>query len=182
MEIEYWPVSRLTPYAGNPREYEKVVPKLVDAIDSFGFRVPILAKSSGEVIDGHFRLAAAKEAGLEEVPVIPTDDMDEESIRAFRISINRMADLADWDMDKLKLEVAALDKLDVDLTLTGFEKRSLKKLVIEEPKKGSEDDPDNEVEFKNQFGVIVMCNDEADQEHVYNRLLGMGYSCKVVVV
>lgn len=34
--------------------------------------------------------------------------------------------------------------------------------------------------YKEQYGVIVMCKDEADQEKIYNRLTGEGFVCKVV--
>lgn len=36
--------------------------------------------------------------------------------------------------------------------------------------------------YETQFGVIVMCGSEEDQERVYNKLVGDGYSCKVVSV
>lgn len=34
---------------------------------------------------------------------------------------------------------------------------------------------------KNQYGVIVMCEDETDQEQKFNELSDKGYNCKVVV-
>ena len=40
-------------------------------------------------------------------------------------------------------------------------------------------DPGTQV--KNQYGVIVMCNDEESQEGVFNSLTDQGYNCKIVV-
>ena len=40
--------------------------------------------------------------------------------------------------------------------------------------------PDDD-RYSKQYGVIVMCESEADQEEVYNKLLGEGYVVKVVV-
>lgn len=34
--------------------------------------------------------------------------------------------------------------------------------------------------YKEQYGVIVICKDETEQEKVYNNLLNQGYECKVV--
>lgn len=121
MTIEHWPIDKLIPYGNNPRKNDEHVEKFAEAIKVHGFRVPILAKSNGDVIDGHFRLKAAKVAGLETVPVIPADDMTDEQIRSFRIFVNAMADLAEWDLDLLKDELEALKDLDIDLDLTGLD-------------------------------------------------------------
>ena len=57
-------------YARNPRKNDAVVDKMVACIKEFGFRIPIVAKSDGSVVDGHLRLKAAKKLGLKEVPVV----------------------------------------------------------------------------------------------------------------
>lgn len=36
--------------------------------------------------------------------------------------------------------------------------------------------------YKEQFGVIVICQGERDQARLYRRLLRQGHPCKVVVV
>jgi len=36
--------------------------------------------------------------------------------------------------------------------------------------------------YKEQYAVVVMCNDEKEQEEVYNRLREEGYKLKVVSV
>jgi ParB-like chromosome segregation protein Spo0J len=66
------------------------------------------------------RLKAAKKLGLTEVPVILADDMTDTQIKAFRISVNRMAEFAEWDNDLLALEFDELTELGFDLDLTGF--------------------------------------------------------------
>lgn len=131
LHIEKWPVERLRPYERNPRKNDHVVSKMVDALRQFGFRVPLLAKSDGELIDGHLRYKAALAMGMQQVPVIPADDMTDAQIRAFRILINRSATWADWDEDLLLQELRALKSLDVDLAITGFEDRELDELLME---------------------------------------------------
>jgi len=120
-EIQHWDIERLSAYERNPRKNDHAVEKVAQAIREFGFRIPIIAKSSGEVVDGHLRLKAAKHLGMSEVPVLLADDMTDVQVKAFRISVNKMAELADWDDDLLKLELDELQEMNFDLDLTGFE-------------------------------------------------------------
>jgi DNA modification methylase len=101
--------------------------------------VPIVAKSDGTVVDGHLRLKAAKKLGLDEVPVILADDMSEAQIKAFRLSVNKVAELAEWDIDLLKLEIVDLKEMDFDLSLTGFDDDELANFLAE-PTEGLTDD------------------------------------------
>lgn len=57
-------------------------------------------------------------------------------------------------------------------------------VVLEQIEDAEDDTPQSQDNFKyeTQFGVIVMCGSEEDQERVYNKLVGEGYSCKVVSV
>lgn len=119
--LEYWPLDRFIDYARNPRKNDHAVDKVASAIREFGFRVPVVAKSDGTVVDGHLRLKAAKKLGLDTVPVLLADDLSETQIKAFRISVNKMAELADWDSELLQLELADLHEADFDMDLLGFD-------------------------------------------------------------
>ena len=121
LTVETWPVDRLIPYARNPRKNDAVVEQMCGAIKEFGFRIPIVARSDGTVVDGHLRLKAAQRLGLADVPVALADDLTEAQIKAFRLLANRSADWADWDDDLLALEFQDLHDLGFDLGLTGFE-------------------------------------------------------------
>jgi len=141
LTFETWPIERCIDYARNPRKNDHAVDKVAAAIKEFGFRVPIVAKSDGLVVDGHLRLKAAKKLGLTEVPVILADDMTEAQIKAFRLSVNKVAELADWDTELLALEFGELDEMGFDLSLTGFEADEIGALFPEEAKEGlTEDD------------------------------------------
>jgi len=143
MQIEMWPLERLQEYKNNPRKNDHVVEKFAEAIREFGFRVPVIARSDGQVIDGHLRLKAARAVGLAEVPVVLADDLSAAQVKAFRISINRMAELAEWDDELLARELAALNDLDVDLGLTGLEDEYIKDLLQAiEPTEGLTDEDD----------------------------------------
>jgi DNA modification methylase len=129
LRIEYWPVSRLVPYAGNPRKNDAVVPRMVDNLRAFGFRAPLLARSNGELIDGHLRLKAAVVMEMAEVPVILADDFTQEQVRAYRLIVNRSATWASWDNDLLIQEIRELVDARFDITLTGFDQHELDKLL-----------------------------------------------------
>ena len=139
LQFEVWKIDRCIDYARNPRKNDHAVDKVAAAIREFGFRVPIVAKSDGTVVDGHLRLKAAKKLGLDEVPVILADDMSEAQIKAFRLSVNKVAELAEWDIDLLKLEIFDLKEMDFDLSLTGFDDDELANFLAE-PAEGLTDD------------------------------------------
>jgi DNA modification methylase len=122
-------IDQLIPYAQNPRKNDHAVDRMCASIQEFGFKVPILATSRGDVVDGHLRLKAAQKLQLESVPVILCDDWTDAQIRAFRLVVNRSVTWAEWDMDQLSAELAALGAVHFDLTLTGFDEAELQQLL-----------------------------------------------------
>jgi ParB-like chromosome segregation protein Spo0J len=127
--VQQWPLDRLKEYAGNPRKNDHAIDQAAKAIKTFGFRVPILAKSDGLIVDGHLRLKAARQLGLATVPVLLADDMTETQVRAFRLSVNKIADLAEWDADLLAFELDGLRDLEFDMSTIGFAPGELNDLI-----------------------------------------------------
>ncbi len=84
------------------------------SIKEFGFRIPIVVKSDGSVVDGHLRLKAAKKLGLKEVPIVIADDLSDAQIKAFRLIANQSANWAEWDEELLKLEFEELKDLNFE--------------------------------------------------------------------
>ena len=121
LQHETWPIGKLIEYARNPRKNDHAVDRVAAAIREFGFRVPVVAKSDGTVVDGHLRLKAAKKLGLTEVPVVLADDMTDLQIKAFRLSVNKIAELAEWDDELLAIELHELNAADFDMALIGFD-------------------------------------------------------------
>ncbi len=132
LKIEHWPTNRLLPYARNPRKNDHAVEQMAGAIREFGFRIPLIVKSTGEICDGHLRYKAALRLGLEQVPVILADDLTVTQLKAFRILVNRSATWADWDEDLLRLELEELKLDDFDLALTGFDADELLEIMAGE--------------------------------------------------
>lgn len=115
LNLQYWPVERLIDYARNPRRNDHAVDKMAAVITEFGFRIPVVVKSTGEVVDGHLRLKAARKLGLSMVPVVLADELTDAQIKAFRLLVNRSATWAQWDEELLALELEDLKLADFDL-------------------------------------------------------------------
>jgi ParB-like chromosome segregation protein Spo0J len=174
------PLNKLIAYAGNPRKNDHAVEAVASAIKRFGFRVPVLAKSDGSLIDGHLRVKAAKHLGMEEVPAVLCDDLSEADIKALRISINRMAELAEWDTELLSAELDGLAEEGIGLEDVGFSIGDLKTLLGESDE-SQQVDIDG-VSFAEQYAVTVICKGEEHQKTIYDRLTAEGLECKVVCV
>ena len=142
LEVVYKPLSELTPDPRNARTHsKKQVEQIVASISAFGFTNPILADPEGNLIAGHGRLRAAKQMGLDTVPVITLDGLTEPQKKALRLADNKIALNAGWDTEILKLELAelSLPEVEIDLGLTGFSPGEIDVVLAES------DDPDDEV-------------------------------------
>jgi ParB-like chromosome segregation protein Spo0J len=95
--IELWPIERLVEYPRNPRKNDEAVDRMNESIREFGFKIPCLVRSDGEVVDGHLRLKAARKLGIAEIPVILCDAWTPAQVTAFRLTADRSVTWADWD-------------------------------------------------------------------------------------
>ena len=95
--------------------------------------------------------------GLTSVPTIILEAMTEEQRRAYAIADNRLAELAGWDKQMLRIELGELsvEFPDLDLTITGFEKADLDLIVLGEDKNGTKQKRET--------------SSEVDHEHVVSR-------------
>ena len=87
---------------------ERQVEQIAASVLKFGFIIPIVVNEKGVVLAGHGRLRAAQRLGLEEVPTIVVKHLTEELQRAFMLADNRLAELAGWDEDLLRVELQEL--------------------------------------------------------------------------
>lgn len=148
LQFETWPIDRLIEYSRNPRKNDHAVDKIAGAIKEFGFRVP----------------------------VILADDMMEAQIKAFRISVNRMAEFAEWDNDLLALEFSELTDMGFDLDLTGFTADEIAALTPEQIEPGLTDEdavpevPEQPVTVLGDVWVLgkhrLMCGDSTSIDAV----------------
>lgn len=136
MQIKTWPIDRPQPYDKNPRLNDDAVAIVARSIQEFGFRQPIVVDEDGVVIIGHTRLKAAKSLGLREVPVHVARGLSPEKVKALRIADNKTAEIAEWNLELLPIELAELQGMDFDLGLLGFDQDELAKLLGTETQEG----------------------------------------------
>lgn len=135
------PINELVPYENNPRDNEDSVPFVMNSIQQFGFKVPMVVQKDNVLATGHTRLKACKrlvEKYGEEVPMLdgqgnPTgkylnltklpcvlaDDLDEDQIKAYRIADNKAGESSKWNGTMLDLEMLELGPK-FDMSMFGF--------------------------------------------------------------
>jgi len=59
-------VGDLIPYEKNPRKNDAAVPKVLESIKEFGFKVPIVVDSNNVIVTGHTRYKAAIKLGFKQ--------------------------------------------------------------------------------------------------------------------
>lgn len=180
LQVEYRPIKSLIPYARNARTHSSAqVDEICASIREFGWTNPVLIAEDDGIIAGHGRVLAAERLGMDEVPCIRLTGLSEAQRSAYILADNKLALNAGWDDELLRAELSELKLTGFELTLTGFSPGELDKIFgnEHETRSGGIDPPP----IENQYGVIVMCMSEPDQERIYNELRANGYNCKVVV-
>lgn len=127
IQIVYKNIDELKNYKNNPRINDKAVPKLVESIRQFGFKTPIILDKNNVIVCGHTRLKAAQKLGLKEIPCIIADDLTPAQIKAYRLADNKVAELAEWDLDLLNAEIKEIE--DIDLNDFGFSVQKISEMV-----------------------------------------------------
>src|SRR6266478_3538079 len=156
----------------SPRRNDAAVDRMCASVREFGFKIPCLVRSDGQVIDGHLRLKAARKLGITDIPVILCDEWTPAQVKAFRLMVNRSATWADWDDELLALELEDLKTSNLDLALTGFDAKELEELLLPNilPEEAVPPLPDRPVSGAGDLWLCgshrVLCGDATDPEMV----------------
>lgn len=170
LKIEYISVQDLKPYANNAKRHpDEQIEQIKASIQEFGFNDPIAVWKDDVIIEGHGRLIAAQELGIDQVPVIRLDELTDEQRRAYALAHNKLTMNSGFDFELLDLE---LEEISLDMTLFGFENK--------EPVQVERKDFSDEITA--QYQVIIDCKDEIEQEDIYNKLDEEGYTCRVLTL
>ena len=184
LSIEYKSVDDLIPYVNNSRTHsDEQVTQVAASIKEFGFTNPILIDENNGIIAGHGRLMAAKKLKLEQVPTITLEGLTDAQRKAYVIADNKLALNAGWDFDLLKIEIESLQEDDFKLDLLGFDVDELNGILGFDDIAGEdEEEPEQDYEdnYKEQYGVIIMCKNAEEQEKIFNKMQQNGYEVKVV--
>ena len=140
-EMQLVPLSKLVPYINNARTHSpEQITKLRSSLREFGFVNPVIIDRDYGIIAGHGRVMAAKEEGIEEVPCVFVDYLTEAQKKAYIIADNRFAQDAGWDEELLRIEIEALQGMDFDVGLTGFNDDEIADLFDANGKSEAEED------------------------------------------
>ena len=187
-EIKWVSPDELKTNPRNARTHsKKQIRQIADSIVAFGFVVPLAIDENRTTILGHGRLAAAKLAGLSEVPVIVLEGLSEAKKRALLLADNKIAQNAGWDRERLAIELPELAELLVeetlDISITGFEPVEIDQILSDFEEDSS--DPADAMNGAWQSAQVVsrpedlwqlgnhqlLCGDARNADHL-DRLMG----------
>ncbi len=179
-KVELRPLAEIKPYEKNPRLNDDAVEAVMNSIQAFGWRQPIVVDGDGVIICGHTRWKAAERLGLEKVPIHIATDLSPEQVRAYRIADNKSAELAEWNMELLPIEMAELQGAGFDWSALGFSADDLAKIFDPGVQEGLTDPdaipepPDEPITKRGDLWILgehrLLCGDSASAADV-DRLL-----------
>lgn len=181
--------TQIAMLAGSIRRFGWTVPMLVDDVIRAGngrAEAAELIYAAGEDIymaPGRERGGAKLPKGT--VPIIDCTGWTDEEREAYGLADNQLALQAGWNIDQLRDSIEALAQADFPLEIVGFDQAAIDavgEMTDEAGRRTPDPTQDTQFQHVDQFGVIVMCKDEAEQEAMFNRLRDEGLSVKVVVV
>ena len=139
------PISKLVPYANNARTHSpEQINKLRGSLREFGFVSPVIIDKDYGILAGHGRVMAARAENIEQVPCVFVDHLTEAQKKAYILADNRFALDAGWDEDMLRVEMEALQGMDFDIALTGFDEAEITDLLSLDDGEAQEDDFDED--------------------------------------
>lgn len=182
MQIELRPLDSIRPYPGNPRQNDQAVDSVAASLREFGFRQPIVVDAEGVIIAGHTRYKAAQKLGLAQVPVHVATDLSPAQVKAYRIADNQTASIAEWDYQLLPIELSAMQEMNFDLGLLGFDQEELSRIMSGTREQGlTEPDevpatPEEAISRPGDLWVLgehrLLCGDSTRPENIERLMAG----------
>lgn len=168
-------ISSIKPNPNNPRiikddKFKKLVQSIKDFPKMMELR-PMVINSDNIVLGGNMRLKALKELGYKEIPkewVKSADDLTEDEQRQFIIKDNIGFGEHDWDMLANEWDLSELEDWGLDV-----------------PEWGNDNDPelkDLSSIIESLYRIEIICEDEEEQENIYNNLIKQGYECRLLTL
>ena len=175
------PVGALTPHERNINEGD--LGAIIESVGVNRFYGAVLAqKSTGKIIAGKHRWLAAKDQGLELVPVLWMDVDDAMALRIM-LADNRTSRLGTDNQDQLAGLLQDILNDQGTLSGTGYDGEFLDELLADLatgglPQDGGEDESG---QLTTQFQVLVKCASELSQGELLERLIAEGYECRALI-
>lgn len=106
IEVE---IKDLKPYEKNPRKNDKAVAAVEESFEQCGYISPIIVDENLLVLAGETRLKALKKRHVKRDNVLQVIGLTDEQKKKYRLLDNKVAEIADWDIDLLAEELEGLD-------------------------------------------------------------------------
>lgn len=129
MRLEYISPSSIVRTSEEIRKNDETVRLLMESFNDFGFISPILVTPEHKLICGSGRLKASLKAGLESIPCIVVDSLDEDKIKAYRILDNQIAEQSSWNYAK---KYSAVKNVKMNLFKYGLPEHYFENIDIDE--------------------------------------------------
>lgn len=119
LKIEYVPTSSLLEAEWNAKLHpSSQVDEIANSIEDFDFSDPIAvwhdADGDAVIVEGHGRLLAAKKLGIESLPVMSLDHLDEDKVRAYTLVHNKLTMNSPFDHEALLDELSSLSSMEME--------------------------------------------------------------------
>tara|TARA_R110000744_G_scaffold30329_6_gene71862 strand:- start:3785 stop:4318 length:534 start_codon:yes stop_codon:yes gene_type:complete len=172
-------ISELKTNTENPRiikdnKFKQLVKSVKEFPEMLELR-PIIIDEDNIILGGNMRFRACVEAGHKEVNVKVATGLTEEQKKEFIVKDNVGFGEWEWDILGNEWETKKLAEWGLDVWNPELEPESEGYQPPENPFE------DTDAGYKSQYGVIVTCETEKDQEGVFQRLTAEGFKCKIVV-
>lgn len=132
-------IKDLIPYENNPRINDDAVNDVIASIEQCENLDPIEIDEDNVILSGHTRLKALTKLKYKETEVLQITGLTDEQKRKYRILANKTGERAEWDLNKLEIELADLDfegyDFDFDEPASAFDESALDGLFTDAPEK-----------------------------------------------
>jgi DNA modification methylase len=130
--VEMWPIDRPKPHPDNARIHaDEQVDQLANSIEAFDMMRTILVDENDFILAGHGLWLAHRRLNRAEIPVTVIRHLSEQQKQLFLVADNQLAQTSEWDEEKLRPILAALEKELGDLKLLGFSPQELDRLLAD---------------------------------------------------
>lgn len=102
-------LGQIHEYENNPRINTLAIEAVAESIKQCGYIAPIIIDENDVILAGHTRYKALQHLGITQIEVQQVEGLTEEQKTKYRILDNKVGELAEWDYNKLALEIEDLD-------------------------------------------------------------------------
>ena len=167
LKIEYIAVDDLKPYEKNNKKHEDFdIGEIAKSISKYEMIDPVgIWGKDNTIVEGHGRVLACKQLGIDKVPCIRLDHLTDEQRREYAIVHNKSSEVAKYDFDNLALELEDLDFSDFNFDF-GIDADAEEETEIVE-----DEAPDTYEQKKKEFEERMASGELSDDDEEYQEFL-----------